>query len=111
MALPMNPRGPVTNPMSYPNDATFRYVNIERYALERGFRFLLWHPFDVPSYLNCEHPDMILPKNFNHEDDRKMYGFADPVDYYYSSGEVGPMEQRIKNARIAHKNNPKAQVF
>ena len=111
MGLPLNSRGPMTNPTSHPNDATFRYVTIERYGLERGYRYLLWHPFDVPSYVNGEHPDMILPKEFNRQADRERYGFADPVDYYYSSGEGGPMEVRIKNAQIVHARDPAARVF
>ncbi|GIS65245.1 MAG: hypothetical protein CM1200mP3_14930 [Chloroflexota bacterium] len=69
---------------------------LERYAMERGFRYLLYHPFDV--YPNGEHPDMLLPKEFNRQEDREKYGFHDSVDYYYSSGEGGVMEERIKKS-------------
>ena len=109
MELPMNKRGFATNPSNEANDGAFRYVALERYAMERGFRYLLYHPFDV--YPNGEHPDMLLPKEFNRQEDREKYGFHDSVDYYYSSGEGGVMEERIKNALVVHAKDPEAKVF
>ncbi|HIM11652.1 TPA: hypothetical protein EYM26_12730 [Candidatus Poribacteria bacterium] len=109
MELPMNERGFVTNPSNEANDGAFRYVTLERYAMERGFRYLLYHPFDV--YPDGEHPDMLLPQEFNRQKDREEYGFHDVVDYYYSSGEGGVMEERIKNALVVHAKDPEAKVF
>ena len=69
----------------------------------------LYHPFDV--YPDGEHPDMLLPQEFNRQKDREEYGFHDVVDYYYSSGEGGVMEERIKNALVVHAKDPEAKVF
>ena len=41
----MNERGFVTNPSNEANDGAFRYVTLERYAMERGFRYLLISSF------------------------------------------------------------------